>query len=135
MFIIRTLTIALLLSTAVTASDDDPTRKSKPAHPAGHERPLEKPDVPGEVLRLVTPEYPEAALRDQIDGTVILIARVDAEGRPVRVVKTLHKGGGHDPRLILAAKRALMKSTFTPATKGGRPIPSRITVPFEFRRH
>ncbi len=77
----------------------------------------------------IVPRYPEAARRAQIQGVVILEARVDTDGSAsdVQVVQGL--GHGCDE----AAVAALRASSFTPALRGEQPAAARIRIPYRFR--
>ena len=74
------------------------------------------------VLREVKPEYPEEAREAGVEGDVILLLRIDREGR-VSAVKVL-AGPGHG--LEAAATRAAWQLRFFPATLDGEPVVTEI---------
>ena len=81
------------------------------------------------VVQKVAPVYPEAARNARVQGTVILDATLDTEGRvtDVRVTE------GADPRLDKASADALRQWTYKPAhDKNGRPVAVvfKVTVRF-----
>ena len=78
----------------------------------------------------VKPNYPKEAQQVQKEGTVILQATVDVNGIPQDIVSSTNLGFG----LEEAAIEALKKTTFHPATKGGKPITlERVQIPYEFK--
>ena len=76
------------------------------------------------------PEYPRAALRGGVQGTVLVRVDVAADGRPTRVDIARSSGSRELDR---AAQRAVEGWRFEPALKRGRPVPSVLEVPVEFR--
>lgn len=101
--------------------------------------PVEKNEVPDinifipvekqpEMVRAVTPEYPEIAKRAGITGKVYVKVLVDKEGRPKKTVVLKS-----DSELFnQAAIDAAMKSAFSPALQNQRPIAVWITLPYKF---
>ena len=77
----------------------------------------------------VQPKYPEAAMKDHIEGTVFLKVLVDRQGavRDVTVLKTDSKV------LEQAAIDAMRQWRFTPASLQEEPVDAWITVPFRFK--
>jgi protein TonB len=76
------------------------------------------------------PPYPRDALREGIEGTVVLQVLVDLDGRPLEV--TVHSGSGHR-RLDEAARRHVLRHwRFRPALQGGEPVQALGLVPIEF---
>jgi iron complex outermembrane receptor protein len=93
--------------------------------PAAANAPAVKPPV---VLTHVDAVYPESALRERRHGDVVLALTVDVDGH-VSKVDVLESGGNAlDEAAIVAARQW----TFSPATREGRPLASRIRVPFHF---
>ena len=95
---------------------------SKDAEPAGLE-----PLVPAKLLKSVNPVYPPDAMRNFVTGDV------KAE---VEVEKTGHAGGvkvlsGPAP-LKKAALDAVKQYEFSPATQGGKAVPSKVIVTVKF---
>jgi TonB family protein len=84
-----------------------------------------KPPV---VLQHVDAVYPPSALTTREHANVVLGVTVDADGH-VSKVDVLESGGAD---LDEAAIVAVRQWTFVPATRDGKPIPSRIKVPFHF---
>ncbi|HLY57374.1 MAG TPA: energy transducer TonB [Stellaceae bacterium] len=78
----------------------------------------------------VKPVYPEEALRDGLEGLVVLEAIVDEHGRvghDIKVVRGL--GHGFDEAAIAAVRQW----RFRPATRYGKPIKVRRIFPILFR--
>ncbi|MBM3490321.1 MAG: energy transducer TonB [Alphaproteobacteria bacterium] len=76
------------------------------------------------------PDYPQLSrLRGQ-EGRVRLAVRIDAEGRvtELRIVES----SGH-ALLDKAAREAVERWRFRPATRDGRPVADEVVVPVEFR--
>jgi len=84
-----------------------------------------KPDAP----RNAPPEYPYAARRARQQGTVLLLVEVDCDGSATNV--QLHRSCGHS-LLDEAAKVAVEKWRFRPASAGGIVKASRVVVPVRF---
>lgn len=84
-----------------------------------------KPDAP----RNAPPEYPYAARRARQEGTVLLLVDVDCDGTARNV--ELQRSCGHS-LLDKAARDAVERWRFRPATAGGVAKPSRVVVPVRF---
>lgn len=76
------------------------------------------------------PPYPRDALRDRLEGTVVLDVHVDAEGRPVEV--TVVTSSGHRTLDRAAQRQVLQKWRFRPALRDGRAVPALGRVPVAF---
>ena len=76
------------------------------------------------------PEYPQTALRGGVQGTVLVRVDVAADGRPTRVDIARSSGSRELDR---AAQQAVEGWRFEPALDRGRPVPSVLEVPVEFR--
>ena len=78
------------------------------------------------------PDYPRAAVRRRLEGTVVLRLQVGVDGgvRHVEVVRSCDHS-----ILDSAAVEAARSWQFEPATRGGRPVPDLVTkrVRFELR--
>lgn len=76
----------------------------------------------------VEPDYPEAARRARLEGTVILSAIITASGavQEIRVLRSLN------PLLDEAAERAVRQWRYRPATLHGRSVPVYLTVTVDF---
>ena len=87
-------------------------------------------DLLPEVTLRFPPEYPEAALRAGIQGTVSVMALVLADGTvgETRVVKSI-------PALDAAAVAAVKQFRFTPAAAAGKPVAVWTGIPVKFTLH
>jgi iron complex outermembrane receptor protein len=87
-----------------------------------------EPVIPPVVLTHVDAQYPPSALRDRKHADVTVAVTVDIDGH-VSKVDVLESGGKDlDEAAVVAARQW----TFTPALRGGKPVASRIRVPFHF---
>lgn len=75
------------------------------------------------------PRYPAEALKEGRAGITVLVVDIDARGG---VTGTRVERSSGDARLDGAAQEAAAKWRFTPATKQGRPVASKVRVPVEF---
>jgi protein TonB len=83
-----------------------------------------------EYARAPAPSYPRAALREGVEGTVLLQVLVDVDGRPLRV--DVHRSSG-DRRLDLAARDQVLRHwRFRPAIRDGRAVRAIGLVPIDF---
>jgi len=80
------------------------------------------------VLTHVDAQYPASALAERRHGDVVLLLTVDADGHVSKV--EVASSGGSD--LDEAATFAARQWTFVPAKRSGKPVASRIRVPFHF---
>lgn len=71
----------------------------------------------GQLIRRPTPEYPLAALDQQIQGTVRFVVRVDSEGRVSRAVPI-----SGNPVLLGAARNAVDGYRYRPMRVNGRRV-------------
>lgn len=80
------------------------------------------------LLERVEPDYPEAARRARLEGTLILEAVITASGtvQEVRVLRSIN------PLLDEAAERAVRQWRYKPATLNGRAVPVYLTVTVRF---
>lgn len=80
-------------------------------------------------LRKVDPKYAPSAVRDRVEGTVLLAAHILRDGTVsnIEVLNTL------DPRLDGSAMDALTRWEFQPATKNGIPIDLEVLIQIPFR--
>jgi len=80
------------------------------------------------LLERVEPDYPEAARRARMEGTLILEAVITASGtvQEVRVLRSVN------PLLDEAAERAVRQWRYKPATLNGRAVPVYLTVTVRF---
>lgn len=76
------------------------------------------------------PQYPSAALRRGDSGTVVVRAEVDASGMPTAVT-VIERSGSRE--LDRAARDAVSRWRFTPASSNGQPVAGSIEIPFDFK--
>ncbi len=86
-------------------------------------------DRPPAVLAQSAPTYPRAARKWDFQGTVNVVAEVDDAGR-VTDAFVLQSNAAHE--LNVAALVAVMKWTFAPGMKEGRPASGGVVVPIRF---
>ena len=81
-------------------------------------------------LRKVDPKYPQSAIKERIDGEVILYAIIRKDGH----VDSIQLVRGVDPLLDQNAMEALARWQFRPATREGQPVDLEavIHIPFHF---
>jgi TonB family protein len=84
--------------------------------------------VPPRVLERADAIYPAVAQQDGISGTVVLELDLDEKGVVTAIAVKERAGHGFDE----AAVEALHRFRFSPATKDGRPVPSRVTYSYRF---
>jgi len=84
--------------------------------------------TPPALMERVDAVYPPDALALGEGANVVLRVTID-EGGKVSGVEVTQSGG---PRFDAAATGAVMQWTFTPAQRDGKPVKSRITIPFTF---
>jgi len=81
-------------------------------------------------VRKVDPKYPQLAIKQHIDGEVILYAIIRKDGHvdSIQVVRSV------DPELDHNAVEALSRWEFRPATREGQPVELEavIHIPFHF---
>jgi len=102
-----------------------------PAPPAP---PAPQPDIGASVdissKNMNPPQYPPAAARAGIEGTVILVIDVDASGNVTNV--SVEKSS-RNRDLDRAAMQAARRWRFNPSIVNGQPAPGRVRVPVDFR--
>lgn len=78
---------------------------------------------------LRAPEYPEAAKKDGIEGTVMITLTVEKDGTAsgVRVIQ------GVRADLDQSALTFIKRTRFTPAEANGQPVAITVTVPVRFK--
>ena len=81
----------------------------------------------GSLIYRVQPEYPPLAQQARIQGTVLLHAVIDREGK----IENLQVLGGH-PLLVKAALKAVQQWRYRPYYLNGQPVEveTEITVHF-----
>jgi protein TonB len=82
------------------------------------------------ILRLVTPEYPELSILQNVEGRIWVRALVDREGEvaEIDVVES-----GVDLFCENAVKTALQQWRFRPYRRHGRAVPFTVLIPFRFQ--
>ena len=92
-----------------------------------------KPDTAPKVLVQAVANYPNLPLRSlneaQKEHKVILWVLVDADGRPTTV---RYAAGETDYGFPEAARDAVMRSTYAPALRNGRPLAYSVAVEYSF---
>ncbi len=85
--------------------------------------------VLGEVVRRVPPVYPPLAAKSNIEGSVVVSAKIAKDGS----VTDVKASSGH-PMLRAAAVEAVKQWKYKPATLGGQPVEVDTTVTITFQR-
>jgi len=85
--------------------------------------------LPPHFLTRYKPPYPPEARAQRIEGVVMLLVGVDANGRVTSA--SVSQGSGH-AMLDRAALEAVHTWRFSPATQNGRPVSSTVEIPIRF---
>ncbi|HZX71954.1 MAG TPA: TonB family protein [Rhodanobacter sp.] len=97
------------------------------SHPVAVQSKIQAPNI---ILRS-SPHYPESAVKNREEGTVVLTVLVGTDGMPLRVVVDANKVA---PDLIQAATDTVMHHwRFSPEMKDGKPVQSYARVPIVFK--
>lgn len=88
------------------------------------------PGVRLEYADAPAPPYPRDALRDGLQGTVLLQVLVDTDGRPLDV--QIQRSSGHRQLDDAARRHVLKRWTFRPAMQDGRAVQAYGLVPIAF---
>ncbi|HET9426436.1 MAG TPA: energy transducer TonB [Gemmatimonadaceae bacterium] len=90
-----------------------------------------KPQKPAEASpRNRPPPYPDRARADRREGTVLLSFDIGEDGKAdMRSIKVIHSPG---PEFVESVLKAMPRFSFTPASLDGRPVRSRVVMPFTF---
>ena len=88
------------------------------------------PDREATPLTRVEPAYPVQAYRRREEGTVLVAATIEPDGRPA-TVEVLRRSGSRE--LDQAAVDAVRQWTFSPAVRGGRAVQAEVQVPVTSR--
>lgn len=118
---------ALAMACAYSAWAAQPLQASD-AKPAGQAADSTAPQVQA----TVAPKYPKSALDEKVEGRVILIVDIAADGS---VATAEMKRTSGDARLDAAALEVAKQWQFKPAYRHGKPVASRVLVPIDFRMH
>ncbi|MDN5781321.1 MAG: energy transducer TonB, partial [Luteimonas sp.] len=113
---------------------DDPSPMDTPAPPPAPPSPPQPQQNIGASVDISSknmnpPKYPPAAARSGIEGTVILIIDVDANGNVVDVSVEKSSRNRDLDRAAIAAAR---KWRFNPSTVNGQKAAGRVRVPVDF---
>ncbi len=92
--------------------------------------PYYKVEVKPKPIRQVKPVYPELARKAEIEGTVVVSALVDTDGKVIDV-KILKSSGNAE--LDRAAVQAARQWLFSPAKQRDRYVRVWVSIPFHFR--
>lgn len=84
-----------------------------------------------EYAQAPAPAYPRDALRDAIEGTVLLKVLVDVDGRPLDV--QIERSSGNRSLDRAAREQVLQRWRFRPAVQDGRAVQAIGLVPVDFR--
>ncbi|HSR64895.1 MAG TPA: TonB family protein [Xanthomonadaceae bacterium] len=84
-----------------------------------------------EYAQAPAPAYPRDALRDGVEGSVLLKVLVDIDGRPLEVQVARSSGNRSLDRA--AREQVLQRWRFRPAMQGGRAVRAIGLVPVDFR--
>jgi TonB family protein len=114
--------IAMIVAMGCTdlslASDQNPPSFDKPPEPVGGMT---------AIMQLVA--YPQSAVKDGVEGRVMVSVAIDSVGH----VKSVAVESGVRKDLNKAAKKAIAKSEWIPAQKDGRAVESKVIVPIQFK--
>lgn len=88
-------------------------------------------DQPPRALREIVPDYPAAADRQRLSGTVRLRLELEADGRisNIDVVSAVPPGVFDE-----SAVKALRETRFAPAQRNGRPVRARVLIDLVYDR-
>lgn len=121
------------------ASPDAMTPGAATAPPVARKaaKPARKPEPPAvssdrepQPIARLQPEYPPAAFRAGEEGTVVVRADIDAQGKPVSVTVAT---SSRSRDLDRAAVNAVRKWSFQPARRDGQAVAATVEVPIDFR--
>jgi protein TonB len=86
-----------------------------------------QPDSMPTLIEMPPPSYPEQAQQDGIEGTVMVRARIDEEGRVAEAFLVEGPEALSNPAL-----ESVRAARFRPAMKDGQPVPIWVQVPIRF---
>ncbi len=87
--------------------------------------------TPARYVRCPAPLFPDEARKAGLAGTVLLLAEIDENGRPLAVA--VRRSSGHEV-LDQAALRAVRNWQFVPARSHGKNIGTRLEIPIRFAK-
>lgn len=113
-----------------TAPNVDPTPSIAAPNlpPASASAPVDGMQL--QYLRAPAPPYPRDALRDRLQGSVLLRVLVGTDGQPLQV--TVEKSSGHRVLDQAARDQVLKRWAFKPALQNGTPVQAYGLVPVDF---
>ncbi|MEZ5543162.1 MAG: energy transducer TonB [Pseudomonadota bacterium] len=112
---------------ALAVASAEPT---SPVQAAPASAPLELPRADAAYLKNPPPAYPRLLLRRGVEGSVLVRAQVQDDGRCSQVL--IKESSGYRP-FDDAALAAVKGWRFVPARQGGRTVVAWVDVPIEFR--
>ena len=74
-------------------------------------------------------EYPSIAVRNGIEGQVLISVLVGKDGKPIKFIEK----GESNPIFRKAAIEAVMNANFSPALQGDEPVLCWVTIPITFK--
>ena len=126
----KSLTFTATQPLVVSQSISKPVAKSvAPVAPIAAPQVKPLPIIPPQLVNQVIPVYPEKAVREEIEGTVLLNLRVGADGK---IVETHVKRSSGAEILDTAAVKAAANWLFVPAKRGAEGISTIFEVPVSF---
>ena len=124
----RATAFALLLATGYAAWAAQPQAASAtPIQPASAT--VQQAGVIAESREHNPPVYPVDVMKEGVNGQVVLVFDVAADGSVIR--GKVERSSG-DARLDASALSAANKWKFRPAVRDGKPVPSQVRVPVKF---
>ncbi|MCW0396053.1 hypothetical protein NB696_002507 [Xanthomonas sacchari] len=113
-----------------TAPNVDPTPSiaAPSLPPASASAPVDGMQL--QYLRAPAPPYPRDALRDRLQGSVLLRVLVGTDGQPLQV--SIEKSSGHRVLDQAARDQVLKRWAFKPALQNGTPVQAYGLVPVDF---
>jgi TonB family C-terminal domain len=110
------------------AADPAPTVAEPSVPPTSVSAPLEGMQL--QYLRAPAPPYPREALRDGLQGSVLLRVLVGVDGQPLEV--SIAKSSGHKVLDQAAREQVLRRWKFHAAMQQGTPVQAYGLVPIDF---
>lgn len=107
-----------------------PERAASPKAGPVENEPVTAPQFNAAYLRNPTPPYPAAARRFGHEGTVVIRARIQADGSADRI--EVKQSSGHDI-LDRAAVEAVRKWRFIPARRDNEAVTEWVDIPWKFK--
>lgn len=104
-------------------------RVSDGAQVEAHESDPDQALTPPSLLEFHEAAYPVVAERARLEGRVVLMLTIDAEGRVTAAEVDRPAGHGFDE----AAREAARRFRFTPARRGSTPVPAQLRYTYDFQ--